>query len=80
MCCNFKIIASGGIFILKIEVDESKCIGCGNCYDICPKAAKIWEIKDVAHVLDLRYCHVCTLCAMECPVDCIKIIRNAPEE
>lgn len=70
----------GGINILKIEVDESKCIACGNCYDICPKAAKIWKITDVAHVLDLRYCHVCTLCAMECPVDCIKIIRNAPDE
>ncbi len=70
----------GGFIILKIDVDEDKCIGCGNCYDICPKAAKIWEINDVAHILDLRYCHVCTLCAMECPVDCITIIRNAPDE
>ena len=39
-----------------------------------------WKINTVAHVLDLRYCHVCTICAMACPEDCIKIIRNAPEE
>ncbi|MDY5217537.1 MULTISPECIES: 4Fe-4S binding protein [Methanobrevibacter] len=68
------------MFILKIEVDESRCTGCGSCYDICPKAGKIWKINDVAHVLDLRYCHVCTICAMACPEHCIKIIRNAPEE
>lgn len=55
-------------------------MGCGSCYDICPKAGKIWKINDVAHVLDLRYCHVCTICAMACPEHCIKIIRNAPEE
>lgn len=44
------------------------------------KQVKIWKINDVAHVLDLRYCHVCTICAMACPEHCIKIIRNAPEE
>ena len=48
---------------------------------ICPKAGKYMENKILfAHVLDLRYCHVCTICAMACPEDCIKIIRNAPEE
>ena len=50
--------------MLQILVDEDKCIGCGNCYDICPKAAKIWKIGSVAHILDLRYCHVCTLCSL----------------
>ena len=70
----------GGIFILKIEVNEDTCTACGNCAEICPKAGKIWRINSVAHILDLRYCHVCTLCAMECPTDSIKIIRNAPDE
>lgn len=65
--------------MLRILVDEDECIGCGNCYDICPKAAKIWKIDTVAHILDLRYCHVCTLCAMECPTNCIKIIRPGEE-
>ena len=64
------------INMLQILVDEEKCIACGKCAEICPKSAKIWEVKDVAHILDLRYCHVCTLCAMECPTQCIKIVRN----
>ena len=38
----------GGI-ILQIIVDEDKCIGCGKCEEICPKAAKIWKINRVAH-------------------------------
>ena len=35
--------------MLQILVDEDKCIACGNCEEICPKAAKIWKITDVAH-------------------------------
>ena len=66
--------------MLQIEVDESECIGCGECYEICPKADKIWKVTNVAHILDLRYCHVCTLCAMECPTQCIKIIRDGPKD
>ncbi|MCC7552993.1 MAG: 4Fe-4S binding protein [Methanobacteriaceae archaeon] len=62
--------------MFRIDVDTEKCIGCGKCYDICPKGPKIWKINKVAHILDLDYCHVCTLCAMQCPVDAIKILRN----
>ena len=68
------------IFLLRILVDEDKCIAYGKCEEICPKAAKIWKITNVAHILDLRYCHVCTLCAMECPTNCIKIIRPGEDE
>ncbi|MDD2643492.1 MAG: ferredoxin family protein [Methanobacteriaceae archaeon] len=63
-----------------MKIDEDKCTGCGNCEEICPKSGKIWKINTVAHVSHLEYCHVCTLCAMKCPVDAIKIMRNAPRE
>ena len=62
--------------MLQIEIDESKCIGCGKCYEICPKADKIWKVNKVAHILDLRYCHVCTLCAMECPTGILMVLEN----
>ena len=39
---------------LQILVDEEKCIGCGNCAEICPKSAKIWKVGSVARILDLR--------------------------
>ena len=66
--------------ILKIIVDEDKCIACGNCKEICPKGGYIWTIGEVASVSNLDYCHVCTLCAMKCGPDAIKIERNAPDE
>ena len=37
-------------------------------------------VKRFAHVSNLDYCHVCTLCAMKCGPDAIKIMRNAPDE
>ncbi|MDO5850485.1 MAG: ferredoxin family protein [Methanobacteriaceae archaeon] len=64
-----------------MEVDTEKCIGCGNCKEICPKGGFIWTIKNkTASVSNLQYCHVCTLCAMKCGPDAIKIIRDAPDE
>ena len=75
----FRDLFNGDI-ILKIIVDEDKCTACGNCKEICPKGGYIWTIDTVAHVSNLDYCHVCTLCAMKCGPDAIKIMRNAPDE
>ena len=61
---------------LIIEVDKDKCNGCGACRDICPKGGLIWKINGTASVSHLRYCHVCTICAMNCRRDAIKIIRS----
>ena len=27
---------------VEIIVDREKCIGCGRCYDVCPKGPLIW--------------------------------------
>ncbi|MDD5959951.1 MAG: ferredoxin family protein [Methanobrevibacter wolinii] len=63
--------------ILKIIVDEEKCIGCGDCKEICPKGGKIWKISNnIAHASNLQYCHVCTICAMACKQDAILVERN----
>jgi len=33
----------------KIEVDEEKCIGCGDCVDMCP--VDVYEMQDEKSVL-----------------------------
>ncbi|AGI48061.1 4Fe-4S binding domain protein [Thermoplasmatales archaeon BRNA1] len=51
------------------KVIEDKCVGCGNCADVCPNDAI--EIKDVA-VIDEAKCVECDACVDECPSGAIE--------
>jgi pyruvate formate lyase activating enzyme len=44
---------------------ESKCIGCGECVDICPEQA--CYLKPDGIVTDETLCTSCGLCAQVCP-------------
>lgn len=61
---------------MRIEVDTNKCTGCGECQEACPKGGKIWKINGKAKATNLRYCHLCTLCASHCPEQAIRVIRD----
>lgn len=45
-------------------VDESKCIGCGDCTQVCPTLAI--ELNDVPE-FDINKCRSCNTCAERCP-------------
>ncbi|HAU32220.1 MAG: 4Fe-4S ferredoxin iron-sulfur binding domain protein [Desulfotomaculum sp. 46_80] len=53
---------------MKATVDKEKCIGCGQCVDICPVEA-IKVDNDIAVVSD--ECIECGACADECPTEAI---------
>jgi Fe-S-cluster-containing hydrogenase component 2 len=55
---------------LKATVDKEKCIGCGQCVDICPVEA-IKVDNDIAVVSD--ECIECGACADECPTEAISL-------
>jgi len=70
-------------FIIKAEVDQDKCIGCGLCYIACHDGAhqaigaerteegrtKVWIKYDD--------CVGCNLCSLVCPVDdCITMVQQ----
>ncbi len=65
---------------MKIIVDKDKCTGCGECKEACPKGAKIWNVEDKAMATNLRFCHVCTICASKCPEQAILVIRDDGED
>lgn len=65
---------------MRIDVDEEKCTGCGICKESCPKGPKIWNVNQKAVATNLRYCHLCTICASKCPEDAITIVRDAPND
>ena len=51
-------------------IDESWCIGCTLCVEVCPTDAILGANKFMHTVIE-RYCTGCELCLPVCPVDCI---------
>lgn len=53
-----------------IKIDESKCIGCGYCLNVC--LAECFEIVEKrARVKSLEKCMECASCWYVCPEDAI---------
>ncbi len=55
---------------MEIKVDEIKCIGCGDCVDICPVDAI--KVDDIAEI-DEDECIECESCIEECPEKALSI-------
>jgi electron transport complex protein RnfB len=53
-------------------IDESWCIGCTLCVEVCPTDAILGANK-LMHTVIERYCTGCELCLPVCPVDCIAL-------
>ena len=54
-------------------IDESLCIGCGWCREVCPVDA-ITGAHHYMHTVIARECTGCELCVTRCPVDCIQLV------
>ncbi len=57
--------------LAKSIVDESLCIGCANCYAVCPYNAIQME-GGVAKVIEVA-CKGCGICVVECPAEAIQL-------
>ena len=53
-------------------IDESWCIGCTLCIEVCPTDAILGSNKHMHTVIE-SYCTGCELCIPVCPVDCIRL-------
>ena len=58
---------------MRPYVDEDECIACGACEDVCPADPNVFEVNDVAEVVEPDACIECELCVEECPVECIEL-------
>ena len=54
-------------------VDESRCIGCTRCIEVCPVDA-IVGAQGLMHTVVENWCIGCALCPPACPVDCIDMV------
>ena len=57
--------------LAKSIVEESLCIGCANCYAVCPYSA-IYMEGGVAKVIEVA-CKGCGICVVECPAEAIQL-------
>ena len=58
-------------------IDESVCIGCTLCIQVCPVDAIVGAAKQM-HTVIAELCTGCDLCVPPCPVDCIAMIPVTP--
>lgn len=57
-------------------IDETLCIGCNYCRDVCPVDA-IVGARNFMHTVIADECTGCNLCVPRCPVDCISMEPSA---
>ncbi len=58
----------------KPLLDSEKCIKCQKCWLICPDG--VIDKSGVVYEVDYDFCKGCGLCAHECPVKAIKMVKE----
>ena len=59
--------------LIRYEIDEKQCKGCGICMDACPHGSIRGEKKKV-HTIDQDTCQKCGICIEECKLDAINVV------
>lgn len=60
---------------MPVRVIEDKCIGCGDCADVCP--TEVFDIiDDKSQTTRIEDCIDCMACVDACPTDAIEPIDD----
>jgi len=58
-----------------LTVDQDKCVGCGECVDVCP--AEVYELQDgKSNPVNAEECLGCESCVEVCQQSAITITEN----
>ena len=63
--------------LIRIELDEDKCEGCGICVEKCP--VEMYVLKDGKSIIvrnPQEDCELCRMCESECPQEAIRVIEE----
>lgn len=59
----------------NVNVDADKCVGCGECVDVCP--VEVYEIKDgKSEPVNAEECLGCESCVEVCETSAITVEEN----
>jgi Pyruvate/2-oxoacid:ferredoxin oxidoreductase delta subunit len=56
-----------------LQIDNSQCVGCAICVDVCPEAALAMGSDDLRPVWLADRCTACAECVHECPTAAITL-------
>ena len=65
-------------YVPSISVDNSKCIGCGKCAEVCRFNSIACLGKNKGMLFFPELCHSCMGCVIACPVDAITESTKSP--
>ena len=65
---NFRYLEN----VVTLKLNESSCIGCGRCLEVCPHQVFVSNGKKV-RLSDRDACMECGACALNCPVTAITV-------
>lgn len=65
---NFRYLKN----VVTLKLDESTCIGCSRCLEVCPHQVFAASGKKV-RLADRDACMECGACALNCPVSAITV-------
>lgn len=66
---------NAGWRVFRPLIDLEKCIVCYKCYMVCPDGV-IFKKGEKGVAVDYDYCKGCGVCANECPVKAITMIKE----
>ncbi len=58
---------------LRFEIEETQCIGCAVCADLCDRGALDFRWQGSLPAWDRALCNGCGTCARQCPTGAIRV-------
>jgi electron transport complex protein RnfB len=56
-----------------LQIDDSQCVSCAICVDVCPEAALVMGPDDLRPTCLAELCTACGECVRECPTAAITL-------
>jgi len=58
--------------VVTLKLDPKKCVGCGTCLLVCPRAVLSLNHRSV-EIVNRDACIECGACSRNCPVDAVTV-------
>jgi nitroreductase/ferredoxin len=75
---NGNLISAGkGASMIQFQIDEERCIQCGECEEDCP--AGVIKMDDYPKIINEDGCYRCQHCLAVCPTGAVSVLGRDPD-